>query len=326
MQIVIIGGGIWGTVLAQILANNGHVITMLLRDKNIADDITTKHINTKYLPSLQLSASIYATTYPEEALQNKDLYVYASAFQYAEEILKAFLPLLPQKLSFLNISKGLREKDSLTMSAIVENVLQPLSPIYAMLSGPSFANEVASKKMTAVSIASKDIHYATLLRTLFLSEYFIVETTKDVIGVEIASAAKNVVAIASGILDALHEGNNANAFLITQGLAEITQLGLLLGADASTFNSCAGLGDLLLTSMGTLSRNRFVGNELGKGKTLNEIMNSMSGIAEGIPTSFALYSLAKQHNLHMPITQTVYNILKGIISLEELRNSLFNMQ
>lgn len=309
MHITIMGGGSWGTALAHLLAGKGHDTVMLIRDPELARDITERHENVRYLPGLTLSRGIRATVDTESALRGAELLIGAVPCQSWREALRGIRPFMRPGMIITCASKGVEISGLSTMGTIVQEELADLAPRYAVLSGPSFAVEVVRGLPTAVVLGCEDRALGAHLREVFTTPTFRSYSSCDVRGVELGGAVKNVIAIAAGISDGLGFGHNAKAALITRGLAEITRLGTALGAEASTFMGLSGLGDLVLTCNGDLSRNRRVGLKLAQGKTLDAIVAEMVMIAEGVKTVTAIKTLADKLDVSMPITRTMHQIL-----------------
>ncbi len=309
MHITIMGGGSWGTALAHLLAGKGYTTTMLVRDPELARAIAKQRENARYLPGLTLSKGIRAETDPETSLRDAELLIGAVPCQNWREALRGIRPFLRPETIIVCASKGVEISGLSTMGAIVQEELMDLNPRYAVLSGPSFAAEVVRDLPTAVVLGCADADLGMRLREIFTTPAFRAYSSRDVLGVELGGAVKNVIAIAAGISDGLGFGHNTRAALITRGLAEITRLGVALGAEASTFMGLSGLGDLVLTCNGDLSRNRQVGLRLAQGKDLETISREMFMVAEGVKTTTAIKALADKLDVSMPITQTMHQVL-----------------
>ena len=310
MQIGVIGAGSWGTTLANLLAKKGFNIALWVYEDDLIQPIATKRENPLYLPGVKLSEKIIPTGSLKEVCQHKDLLISVIPSQIVRQMMQDIHPFLPSQVKLVSATKGIENNTLLTMSGVFKEVL----PIkegeqLAVLSGPSFALEVSKETPTAVTIASKNQELAKQLQKVFSTPYFRAYTNSDVLGVELGGALKNVIAIAAGISDGLDFGHNTRAALITRGLAEISRLALKMGANALTLSGLSGLGDLILTCTGELSRNRSVGIKLGKGMELTNILRDMKMVAEGIKTTKAAYDLSKKMEVAMPITEQVYYIL-----------------
>ncbi|MDR2825630.1 MAG: NAD(P)-dependent glycerol-3-phosphate dehydrogenase [Deltaproteobacteria bacterium] len=309
MKITVLGGGSWGTALGSMLAANGKEVALLLRNENAAHEINSRHINNRYLPDIKLHENLKATLKPEEAFAGTEVCLLAIPCQNMRQTLFAlteyFLPGLPVVCA----SKGLELTTHKTMSAVVREVIP--QACYAILSGPSFAKEVALGMPGAVVMACADKILGESLRATFSGARFRVYSSVDVIGVEIGGAIKNVIAIAAGASDGLGFGHNARAALITRGLAEMSRLGAALGANPATFMGLSGMGDLVLTCTGDLSRNRRVGLGLAQGKALHEITEDLHMVAEGVKTTEAAVALGQELGVDLPIAKTVCALLSG---------------
>lgn len=308
IRIGILGAGSWGTTIANLLAKKEFSITLWVHNKELFQSIRDKRENPFYLPGITLSHGIFSTNSIEEAVKGKDIIVSISPSHVTREIMEKVRPFIDEGVMVISGTKGIENHSLMSMSQVIEDVL-PLCHGVAVLSGPSFAKEVAQGVTTAVTLASKDMEKARWAQGLLSTPYLRVYTSTDVIGVELGGALKNVISIAAGISDGLGYGYNTRAALITRGLAEITRLGVKMGANPLTFSGLSGLGDLVLTCTGDLSRNRSLGIQLGKGKKLKEILSSMEMVAEGVRTTMSAYHLAKKFDVEMPITREVYLIL-----------------
>ncbi len=308
-KIIVLGGGSWGTALANLLADKKLPVTLLVRRSEQAHEINTLHTNTRYLPNLPLHPALTATANPEEALQQSDVCVLANPCQTMRSTLIEYAPLFASCSAMVCASKGIEVENITRMSQIVAQELPHLASRYAVLSGPSFAQELVNGKPTAVALGCKDEALAKRLQALFAADYFRVYSTTDIIGVELGGAIKNVIAIAAGVGDGLNYGANSRAALITRGLAEVSRLGKALGARAETFMGLSGMGDLVLTCTTDLSRNRQVGMRLGQGETLGQIVASMHNIAEGVKTTHAVCSLGKNIGVELPIAEAMFRVL-----------------
>lgn len=304
MRFSILGAGSWGTTFAELLVENGHEVLLWARREELARRINTDHMNTEYLPDTNLPETLRATSKISDLENFSENIVIAVPMKYLHETLcKISRP--PQIV--LNLSKGI---DSLlkTASAIVASRWPDAS--YLVLSGPCHAPEVANRLPTSVVIASENRSLANHLQSILSNEYFRVYTSEDVLGVEICGAVKNVIAIAAGILDGLGHWHNAKASLITRGLHEITRFGLALGCKSPlTFMGLAGMGDLIVTCTSIYSRNRYVGEMVGKGMNLQQVLSEMKMVAEGVHTVKPLLELANRLKLDMPISEKVYEVL-----------------
>ncbi len=310
MRVAVIGAGSWGTTLANLLAEKGYEVHLWVREEEVFDQIKNSRENKIFLPGIRLSPNIIPVTSFEEALYKKDITVVAVPSHVLREVLSKMKPYIADEIPFVFATKGIENDTLMLVSQIVEDVLcWDISKNFACIAGPSFAKEVANKLPTAVTIACKDLELGKRLQHIFYTDYFRVYLIQDIIGAQLGGALKNVIAIAAGASDGLNFGNNARAALITRGLAEIMRLGNVMGADPRTFFGLAGMGDLVLTCTGELSRNRTVGFKIGRGMKLKDIIKGMKMVAEGINTTKAAYILSKKMGVEMPITEQVYQIL-----------------
>ncbi|MDR2161199.1 MAG: NAD(P)-dependent glycerol-3-phosphate dehydrogenase [Desulfovibrio sp.] len=311
MRLTVIGGGSWGTALAHLMAGRGHSVHLLFRDPAAARIVQETRENTRYLPGLPLEKSLRISASPEEALRETELCLLAVPVQHLREALAAVAPLVPGKAVPVCVSKGIERKTLSPPQRVVEESWPAQAGRYAILSGPSFAREVMEGRPTAVVLACRDETLAAPLRESLSTPRFRIYSSADVLGVELGGAIKNVMAIATGICDGLGLGNNSRAGLITRGLAEMTRLGLAMGAERATFMGLSGIGDLVLTCTGDLSRNRQVGLRLGRGEDLSRISASMTMVAEGIRTTGAVCLLGERHGVDLPLARAVRDALGG---------------
>jgi glycerol-3-phosphate dehydrogenase (NAD(P)+) len=311
-RIAILGGGSWGTALAIVLsrARRKHEISLWVHDAALAESIRRGRENRNYLPGHRLNADVNVTSEIRDAISSAQILVGAIPTAHARVVYSAAAASESSSLSFVSAAKGLEPATHKRMSEVVLEVFSGKPALrLAVLSGPSFAIEVARGEPTAVVLASADAAFAANLQEEFAAPNFRVYTNDDVLGVELAGAMKNVIAIAAGVCQGLGLGSNPLAALITRGLAEMSRLAAALGAQPETLTGLAGLGDLVLTCTGALSRNRQVGIELGKGRAIAEILGGMRMVAEGVGTTAALLALAGEAKVELPITQQVAAIL-----------------
>ena len=310
-RIAILGAGGWGTALAIVLSRSRkpHEISLWVHNAERAESIRRERENKTYLPGAKLPESVQVHIELETMLAGAQVIVGAVPSANARAVYTAALPFVATGASFVSASKGLEPSTHLRMSEVIAQVAPKSAPRIAVISGPSFALEAARGEPTAVVLASRDAALATELQEEFAGPNFRLYTNDDVLGVELAGAMKNVMAIAAGACQGLGLGSNALAALITRGLSEMARLAVALGARPETLSGLAGLGDLVLTCTGSLSRNRFVGIELGKGHSLREVMANMRMVAEGVNTASPLLALAREHQIEMPITEQVDAIL-----------------
>ncbi len=307
-RIAIIGAGSWGTALAVIAARAGHEVCLWSRNSEVVSSIDERRVNSRYLTSTSIPDSVIATTDINAALGGASMVVLAAPSHAARELLLAMSPSLEEAAIVVSVSKGIEVETGKRVSEIAKEVLGNPHP-FICLSGPSFAKEVVTGHPTAIVAASKDILAARTVQNDLSFENLRIYTNTDVIGTELGGSVKNVMAIAAGMAAGLGFGSNSVAALITRGLAEITRFARREGAQVETLMGLAGLGDLVLTCTGSLSRNRFVGEELGKGRTLEEIVAELNEVAEGINTARAVKKLADRAGLEMPITNEVNAVL-----------------
>jgi len=306
----VIGAGSWGTTLANLLAEKGCRVYLWVFEEDLFRVMEQKRENVLFLPGIPLSENIWLTLSLEEAFAEKPILVCALPSHTVRQIFSQGRPYLRGDVLIVSATKGLEDETHQTISRVLREVLgQSHKAEITCLSGPSFAKEVSRKFPTAVAAAGLNAEAVQKVQVLFARPYFRVYTNPDLVGVELGGAIKNVMAIAAGASDGLGFGHSSRAALITRGLAEMTRLGVKMGADARTFFGLAGLGDLVLTCTGDLSRNRTVGLEMGKGRKLESILAGMKMVAEGIRTTKALRELARELKVEMPITEKVYEIL-----------------
>ncbi|MFZ5426909.1 MAG: NAD(P)H-dependent glycerol-3-phosphate dehydrogenase [Thermodesulfobacteriota bacterium] len=309
MKVTVIGGGSWGTTLADLLAHKGIDVTIWVREMELLAEIKSKGENTWYMPGVKLSPNLQATMDLDQACAGKDIFLMCVPCQFMRSVLGEMRGMLPKNPALVCANKGIELDTGKTMSEVCEDVMGGMKHRFAVLSGPSFAYEVIRRMPTAVALGCKDKDLAKQVQELFAADYFRVYTNKDVKGVELGGAVKNIIAIAAGVADELGFGSNARAALITRGLAEMSRLGAKLGADPKTFMGLSGLGDLVLTCTGDLSRNRQVGRRLARGQKLMDILGEMKMVAEGVKTTQALHGLARKIKVELPITEQVHAIL-----------------
>lgn len=306
-SIAIVGAGGWGTALADLLAQNFETVHLWSRNQDLVDEINDKHSNQKYLPNISINKNVKATADVSKLAEN-EIIINAVPTQYIREYYKAHNISLENKF-VINSSKGIENNSNKTISGIFEEVYNIPNDRYAILTGPSHAEEVWQKTPTAVTVASVSEEFSKYVQSIFRTEYFRVYNSTDVIGCEIGGALKNVIAIAAGIIDGMGHGDNTKAALLTRGLAEIARLGEAIGAKHQTFSGLSGLGDLFVTCNSTHSRNRSFGERIGKGEQSEDILKSSNMIAEGVFTSKSAYSLSQKSGIEMPISEQVFKII-----------------
>lgn len=302
----VIGAGAWGTALADVLARNGHEVVLWAYERDVAESVNDRHENVRFLPGAELDARLRATSSLDEALAGVSLICVATPAQHLRAILGQAAPSVPVRATVCVASKGI-ERDTLALMSDVVVAAVAGRPVVA-LSGPSFAAEVVARQPTAIVAASDDAVAAEAVQEAFSNRTLRIYTHDDIIGVELGGALKNVMAVATGICEGAGFGFNSRAALITRGLAEMTRLGAALGARPATFAGLAGIGDLVLTCTGSLSRNRAVGIAVGGGATLEEALAGKETVAEGVATTSAL-ALAEREGVEMPIVSMVHRVL-----------------
>ncbi len=309
-KIGVIGAGAWGTALAMLLADQGQDVTLWMYEKDLAEEMARTRENRVYLPGFTLPPSIAVTSSLESAVKDKSLLLSVVPSHTVRTVTKQYATFLPKNAVIVSASKGIEIDTLMPLSEIFKDVLpKEFHSRLCFLSGPSFAKEVAQKMPTAITLACYDPAIGKRAQEVLSNSYFRVYTNQDVIGVELAGSLKNVVAIAAGALEGMGFGYNTTAALLTRGLAEMARLGVAMGGKLTTFSGLAGMGDLVLTCTGGLSRNRTLGTRLGKGEKLDDIMKGAKTVAEGVKTSKAARDLAGKFNIEMPIVDEVYQIL-----------------
>ena len=307
MRCCVVGAGAWGTALADLLTRNGHDVLLWAYEPDVVESVNKKHENVRFLGGNALATALKATGDIERAVEGAELITLATPSHVLRSIVRSAAKSVTRSAPIVVATKGI-EKGTLSLMTEVAEQEIPGATVVA-LSGPSFAKEVVTCQPTAVVVASGEEGAAAIAQRAFSSAYFRAYTHTDVIGVELGGALKNVMAVATGIAEGLGLGFNARAALVTRGLAEMTRLGLALGAEQSTFAGLAGLGDLVLTCTGSLSRNRAVGVEIGKGRTLEEVLRGKETVAEGVVTAQSARELAAREGVEMPIVDTVNRVL-----------------
>ena len=310
MKVGVIGAGSWGTALAIIAARAGHDVRLWSRNAAVVDSINREHANPCYLKGARVPHNVQASEDICEVAEAVELFILAAPSHATRELVSQVSAVLRPEMIVLSAAKGIEIETGKRISEIVEEVVSDeVRPRFVCLSGPSFAKEVVENHPTAVVAAGADDEATRVVQSALSVQNFRIYTNDDVVGTELAGSLKNVIAIAAGMVAGLGFGSNSLAALITRGLAEITRLAVNQGARVETMIGLAGVGDLVLTCTGTLSRNRFVGEELGKGRTLEEIQRQMSEVAEGVKTTRAAKILAQKAGIQMPITNEVYAVL-----------------
>jgi glycerol-3-phosphate dehydrogenase (NAD(P)+) len=320
-ELAIIGGGSWGTALALVLAPRFARIRLWVYEPDLAGRMEANRENDLYLPGFHLPAQVQVTHEMRTAIEGVQIVLSVVPSHLVRPLYGQMLPYLDPAMLFVSATKGLENGSLLRVSEVIrEAVSARFVPRVAVISGPTFAREVAAGEPTALVVASNDAEAAQRIQSAFSGPTFRLYTSPDPAGVEIGGAVKNVVAIGAGVLNGLGLGHNALAALITRGLAEITRLAIAMGGRQQTLAGLAGLGDLILTCTGDLSRNRMLGRELAKGRTLDEIVGSMQMVAEGIKTTRATVDLAQRHQVEMPISSQMFEMLHfGVAPREAIR-------
>lgn len=310
MKVTVVGAGSWGTAASRLLAQNGHDVTVWAKEPEVAQGINQTHHNPLYLKDVGLPESIVATNDLETALRGSQLVVFVVVSHAMREVVRKAKEFVDDDMIFISLTKGVETDSLMRMSEVIKDELgEKIIPRLAVLSGPNHAEEVSREMPSATVVAAVNASTRETLQKAFMAPYFRVYTNPDIVGVEIGGAAKNIVAMAAGMSDGLGFGDNSKASLMTRGLTEITRLGVKMGSNPLTFSGLAGVGDLVVTCFSKLSRNRFVGEEIAKGSTVDEVTHRMNMVAEGIHTTKAVYSLSKEQNISMPITELVYKVL-----------------
>jgi glycerol-3-phosphate dehydrogenase (NAD(P)+) len=310
MRAAVIGGGSWGTALASVLGENGHEVSIWSHDAEVAKALAARHENPRYLPGFRLPDRVTGTHDLAEALRGAELVVAVNPSHVTRAVMQQAAPALPEATPIVCATKGIENETLLTMNEVLEDVLPAgLHPYLVCLSGPSFAKEVMQKMPTAVVATSPWEKMAQRVQRCFSNDHFRVYTSVDVAGVELGGSLKNVCAIAAGISDGMGFGSNTRAAIMTRGLAELVRLAMRKGANPLTLSGLAGMGDLVLTCTGELSRNRTVGLGLGRGEKLTDVLAGMTQVAEGVRTAKSVHDLAHKLGCEMPLHEAVYRIL-----------------
>ncbi len=311
IKVTIVGAGSFGTALAMVLEQAGNNVQIWAREKEIADQINTNHTNPSYLSDIQLSDSIKAYNNLEKCLKSQDMVVFATPSHTVREVAERLKPCLDGSEILVTVAKGIENKTFKTMSQVLVEVMEGTTyeDNIGVLYGPSHAEEVGMLKPTTVVASAYSTRTAKIIQQAFLTPMFRVYLNNDIMGVEIGGSVKNIMAIAAGIVDGADLGDNAKAALITRGLHEMKRMGIMMGAHSDTFSGLTGMGDLIVTCTSTHSRNRSVGFRIGRGEKLDEIIESMNMVAEGVKTARSVRDWAIKTDTEMPITKAVYNVL-----------------
>lgn len=324
-KVTVLGAGSWGTALAMVLANNNHECLLWSHREDQANEINEKNTNKKYLPETILPANLKATSDFETAITHANTIVVAVPTKAIREVCQNMKEFLNGQKLFVHVSKGIEPDSFKRISEMMADEL-PKDNVegIVVLSGPSHAEEVVLQHPTTVTAASENLAAAKKVQDLFMNQSFRVYTNEDVIGVEIGAALKNVIALAAGIVDGLGYGDNAKAALITRGLSEITRLGISLGAQPYTFSGLTGMGDLIATCTSVHSRNWRAGNMLGKGASLDKVLDEIGMVVEGVRTTKAAFKLAQKQQVDMPITEALYSVLFEQVHPKEAVDALMH--
>jgi glycerol-3-phosphate dehydrogenase (NAD(P)+) len=307
-KISIIGNGAMATVCAIILAQNGHDVSMWGAHKSSIEKLQANRENDRLLPGVRIPDAVRLTANDADCFDGATLILSAVPTQYLRSVWNRLVKFAPENVPIVSVTKGIENSTLLRPTQVIAEILGKQCTV-AALSGPNIAAEMAKYLPATAVVASANADFALRVQSAFRTQWFRVYTNTDAIGVELAGATKNVIAIAAGILDGMEAGNNAKAMLVTRGLVEITRLGVAMGACETTFHGLAGLGDLLTTCVSPQGRNRSVGEQIGKGRALQAILDGMQSVAEGVPTTASLMELARKFKVEMPITQGVHSIL-----------------
>lgn len=320
MNITVLGGGSWGTALSKLLSENGNSVTVWLRDENQCKELSKTRVNKKYLSKVVIPQDIVFKSNINEALKDSEIILIVTPTQGIRNVLKQINVENKTDKIIVNASKGIEIGTLNIVSEIVSQ--ETVNCTFAVISGPSHAEEVGMSMPTAVVVASESKEVSEMLQDIFMSNYFRVYTNDDIIGVELGGALKNIIALGAGISDGVGYGDNAKAALMNRGIVEIARLGIALGADIHTFSGLSGIGDLIVTCTSKHSRNWNAGYLIGQGLTKDEATTKVGMVVEGIPTTYAAYELSKKLNIEMPIVDAMYDVLENNIDVKETVNKL----
>lgn len=310
IKAAVVGGGAWGTAIANLLANRGHAVDIWVFEPEVKDEINQAHENKAFLAGIPLNPALTASNSLEAVVKHKDMVVMVTPSHLLRRIAVQMAPFVGADTVVVSATKGIEEDNLMIMTDVLGDTLKALPKEHIVaLSGPSFAKEVGLGLPAAVTAAAIDLPVATWVQQAFSSDKFRVYTSNDMVGVELGGSVKNVIAIATGACDAMQMGLNARAALLTRAMAEIKRLGLKMGADERTFIGLSGYGDLILTCTGELSRNRMVGQKIGQGMQIADILAETRTVAEGVKTARSVYQLAQKMQVEMPICAAVYRVL-----------------
>ncbi|WP_064091019.1 NAD(P)H-dependent glycerol-3-phosphate dehydrogenase [Rossellomorea aquimaris] len=317
-KITVIGAGSWGTALSMVLADNGLEVRLWGHKEDQINEINQHHTNQKYLKEVELPESIIGYSNLQQSIEEIDTIILAVPTKAIRPVLRQIQEVQSTPLTIVHVSKGIEPDSLLRISEMIEDEMESKNlHAVVVLSGPSHAEEVSLRHPTTVTVSSKDMKAAESVQDMFMNQNFRVYTNPDLLGVEIGGALKNIIALAAGITDGLGYGDNAKAALITRGLAEIARLGTKMGANPLTFSGLTGIGDLIVTCTSVHSRNWRAGNMLGKGRNLEEVLDNMGMVVEGVRTTKAAHQLAEKYEVKMPITDALYEVLFNNVEAKE---------
>lgn len=323
MKVSVIGSGSWGTALSQAIVDNGHELLLYARSEKTRDEINIEHTNKRYLKNVVLPREVVATNDLEDAVKYGDVIVIAVPTKVMREMARKINSYLDKPKYIIHVSKGLEMETNKRMSEVIKDEIssEHLKGV-GVLSGPSHAEELVLRNPTVVAIASENDKLNKVAQEIFHNKYFRIYVNKDIIGVEVGGALKNIIALGCGMIDGMKYGDNAKAALLTRGLIEITRLGKKLGADEMTFLGLGGIGDLVVTCTSVHSRNYNCGHLIGEGYTLDEAIQKLDMVAEGVRTTKVCYFLSKKYDVYMPITENIYKVLYEGLSIEDCVKNL----
>ena len=326
-KVAVLGAGSWGSALANVLVENGHQVSIWTREEKQKNEINTNHMNAHYLPEFKFPDELVATTDLKQAVMNAEAILVVIPTSGIRQLARKLNETLNRKVTIIHASKGLERKTHKRISVILnEELSAKKTEGIVALSGPSHAEEVINHDLTTITAASLNLERAKFVQKLFLNDYFRVYTNPDIIGVEIGAALKNIIAIGAGVIAGLGYGDNAKAGLVTRGLAEISRLGVEMGADPLTFMGLSGVGDLIVTCTSPHSRNWRAGHQLGEGKAIKTVLSNMGMVVEGVSTTQAAFELAKEHAIEMPITEAIYDVLYNDAEVKQVISHLMQRE
>ena len=326
-KVAVLGAGSWGSALANVLVENGHQVNIWTREEKQKNEINTNHTNEHYLPEFKFPDELVATTDLKQAVMNAEAILVVIPTNGIRQLARKLNETLDRKVTIIHASKGLERETHKRISVILnEELSAKKTEGIVALSGPSHAEEVINHDLTTITAASLNQERAKFVQKLFLNDYFRVYTNPDIIGVEIGAALKNIIAIGAGVIAGLGYGDNAKAGLVTRGLAEISRLGVEMGADPLTFMGLSGVGDLIVTCTSPHSRNWRAGHQLGEGKAIKTVLSNMGMVVEGVSTTQAAFELAKEHAIEMPITEAIYDVLYNDAEVKQVISHLMQRE